>query len=70
MGGWIGEGIDGRGRRMKRRSSSRMDVWLDGKRRKQDENKKKKKDGWMDGWVDGWDGWIDGRRKEDEMKWW
>jgi hypothetical protein len=38
---------------------------MDGRRRKQDE-----KEGWMDGWVDGWDGWIDGRGKEDEMKWW
>jgi hypothetical protein len=53
-----------------KRSSSRMDVWLDGRRRKRDENKRKKKDGWMAGWVDGWDGWIDGREKEDEMKWW
>jgi len=43
---------------MKRRSSSRMDGWMG-----EGENKMKKKEGWMDGW-------IDGRGKEDEMKWW
>jgi hypothetical protein len=58
MGGWMGEWIDGMGRRMKRRSS-KMDIWLDGRRKIQDENKKKKKDGWMDGWMGGRMGWVD-----------
>jgi hypothetical protein len=34
MDGWMGKWIDGRGRRMKRRSSSRMDIWLDGRKEK------------------------------------